>query len=190
MKHDLASLKAALTRAPATVIDTTLIRRVEYLALIKYTPANWLYTSGRANRYNPPGVHCVYFGTDSAVVRSEYEEMWKGLEGEHQPATEYKASVKLHRVLDLTDPATLTWLGVTEDDLFAPWRFSKDATVTQLIGLAVYETGLFSAIRYPSNAIHDLEKAGANVVIFRDCVKAPDSVLILGNALDPLQKWP
>ena len=81
MTGDLASLKAALPSAPALSMKARLIRRVEYMALASYNPPNWLYTSGKPKRYNPAGVHCVYFGTDVTVTRSEYDQMWKGLAG-------------------------------------------------------------------------------------------------------------
>jgi hypothetical protein len=97
LTHDLASLKAALPTAPALAMKARLTRRVEYLALARYDPPNWLYTSGKPKRYNPAGVHCVYFGADAKVTRAEYEEMWKELQGANQPATEFIAEVCLER---------------------------------------------------------------------------------------------
>ena len=149
MKHDLASLKAALKAAPARAVKTKLFRRVEFIALVSYNPPNWLYTSGKPQRYNPAGVHCVYFGGEPNVTRTEFEEIWQGLKAADQPATDFSAAVDLHRVLDLTLDATLNALKVDAKDLFKSWRRARRPTLTQLIGQAVNVTGLFSAIRHP-----------------------------------------
>jgi len=158
--------------------------------LTKYAPPNWLYTSGKSNRYNPAGVNCVYFGETREVVQAEYDGMWQGLAGENQPVTNYFAAVDLRRVLDLTDAATLKALNMDEKDLFKNWRRAKRPTQTQLLGQAVEETGLFSAIRYPSKAASVRKQQGVNFVIFQKCVQSPDSVSILGPSKKPLQKWP
>lgn len=186
MTHTLESLKAALQPAPALALKAKLTRRVEYLALARYDPPNWLFTSGKPKRYNPAGVHCVYFGTDANVTRAEYDEMWKGLQGANQPTLEFVAEVSLQRVLDLASPTTLKALKLDAKELFKNWRRANHPTLTQLLGLAVNEDKSFSAIRYPSAA----GGQGVNLVIFRDCVSAPDFVKILGPTRKPLQKWP
>jgi len=190
LSHDLTSLKKALATAPAMTVKAKLFRRVEFLALVSITPPNWLYTSGKPQRYNPAGVHCVYFGADVNVTRTEFEGIWQGLKGANQPATDYGASVDLQRVLDLTSAATLKALKVNFKDLFKSWRRAKTPTLTQLLGQAVSESGLFAAICYPSKAAAGRGQAGVNFVVFRDCVKHPDSVEILGPTSKPLQKWP
>ena len=190
MKHDLASLKAALKTAPAIAAKAKLFRRVEFAALVTYNPPNWLYTSGKPQRYNPAGVQCIYFGEDANVTKSEFDDIWKGLKGADQPATDFSAVVDLQRVLDLTNVATLKVLKIDTKDLFKNWRRAKYSTLTQLIGQAVNETGLFSAIRFPSKAAAGRGQAGVNFVIFPDCVRSPDSVEILGPTSKPLQKWP
>ncbi len=81
-------------------------------------------------------------------------------------------------------------LGLDTKELFTNWRRSKKPTLTQLLGQAVNETGLFSAIRYPSKAAAAHGLAGTGFVMFRDCVRAPDWVRILGPASKALQKWP
>jgi hypothetical protein len=99
--------------------------------------------------------------------------------------------VALGRVLDLTSPATLKVLSMDSKDLFENWRRrTKTPTTTQLLGQAVNETRLFSAIRYPSKAAISLNLTGINYVIFQDCVVSPDSVQVLGSTIKPLQSWP
>ena len=112
-----------------------------------------------------------------------------GRPGTDQPVTAYYPAVALHRVLDLTDDVTVEALRVDRKDLFTNWRTSKKPTLTQLLGQGVNETGLFSAIRYPSKAAAAHGQVGINFVIFRDCVRAPDSIRILGRTSKPLQKW-
>ena len=151
---------------------------------------NWLFTSGRPNRYNPANVNCVYFAEAKEVAQAEYDNYWKGTAREDQPVTTYYAEIVLYRVLDLTDDATLNALKVEPKDLLKNWRRAKLRTLTQLFGQAVNETGLFSAIRYPSKAAAGRKQTGTNFVIFKDCVRSTDSVRILGPTSTPLQEWP
>lgn len=190
MKHDLESLKRALARAPARSLKARLSRLVPFGRVVENSPPDWLYTSGKPNRYNPAGIQCVYFGETKEVAEIEYENQFAGVLARHQAVTVYHADADLRRLLDLTDPATLNALKVDQKELFQNWRRAKRPTVTQLLGKAVNETGLFSAIRYPSAAAVKRNRAGANIVIFRDCVRKPDSVEICGPTRKPLQRWP
>jgi len=165
-----------------------LARLVPQLAL--GASPNWLFTSGKPNRYNPAGVNCVYFAETRNIAQAEYDDYWKGLAGANQPVTTYFADVRLQRVLDLTNKATLKALGVDAQDLFKNWRRAKHPTLTQLLGQALSETGVFSAIRYPSKAAAGRGHGGINLVIFQDCVRSPDAVRILGPDSKPLQEWP
>ena len=151
MKHDLASLKAALAAAPAVPVKANKLSRLVPQLALGASP-NWLFTSGKPNRYNPAGVNCVYFSEKRDIAQAEYDDYWKGLAGANQPVTTYFAEARLQRVLDLTDKATLKALGVDAKDLFKNWRRAKHPTLTQLLGQAVSKTGNFSAIRYPSKA--------------------------------------
>jgi len=184
LKHDLDTLKIALGSAPGAAIRAELIRLVPFVDLVRHNPPNWLYTSGKPNRYNPHGVECIYFGASREVAQAEYDSMWQGMLGEHQPVTTFFADVKLKRVLDLTHAATLKAMKIDAKGLFKNWRRAKHPTLTQLLGQAVNAKD-FSAICYPSATAN-----GVNFVIFRDCIRSPDSVRILGPTKKPLQKWP
>jgi hypothetical protein len=188
LKHDLASLKTALAAAPSVTVKTKLTRLVPQLDL--GASPNWLFTSGRANRYNPANVEGVNFSETREVAQAEYDDYWKGLAGKNQPVTTFYGEAVLHRVLDLTAIATLKFLKVDAKDLLKNWRRARQKTVTQLLGQAVNETGLFSAIRYPSKAAVNRGQPGTNLVIFRDCVHPPNLVRILGPTNSPLQEWP
>ncbi len=190
MKHDLPSIKAVLAIARPLALKEQLSRLVPFLDLVAYSPPNWLYTSGKPNRYNPAGIHCVYFAEARSVAQGEYDSIWQGLRGKDQPVTTYTAEVSLKRVLDLTRANVRKALLLTDQELFKSWRRARHPTLTQLIGQAVSETTLFSAIRYPSKAAAASGQPGINLVIFRDCVRSPESVRILGPSAKPLQEWP
>jgi RES domain-containing protein len=186
LKHGLETLRIALESAPGIGVKAELSRLVPFVDLASNDPTNWLFASGKPNRYNPAGVECVYFGETREVAQAEYDSMWKGVPASHQPVTTFFADVSLKRVLDLMDAATLRVMKVDAKELFKKWRRARYPTLTQLLGQAVNDIHDFSAIRYPSAAL-----AGhANLVIFRDCVRMPDSVRILGPTRKPLQKWP
>jgi RES domain-containing protein len=190
VKHDFASLRLALSKAPARAIKAQLVRLVPFQHLVSVDPPDWLFTSGKPNRYNTAGVECVYFGESKDVAELENEDQFSGLFGKRQPVTIYYANVVLNRVMDLTDSQTLRALKLDVTELSKNWRRTKAPTSTQLLGKAVSETAHFSAIRYPSQAAAKHGRTGANYVIFRDCVQSPDSVVILGPTRRPLQKWP
>lgn len=187
MKPDLDTLKAALLKVSGAPLKKRLTRLVPQLHL-KPNP-DWLFTSGKPNRYNPAGVECIYFSESPETARAEYESGWTSQILADQPVTTFHATADLRCVLDVSDPATLRQLGLKRSDLTAPWRLAGSPTLTQLLGQAVSETGLFSAIRYPSAVKKGGRSAGMNVVIFKDCVQAPDGVEVRGDTATPLQKW-
>src|SRR5439155_4872584 len=107
-----------------------------------------------------------------------------------QPFVTYFAEAHLRRVLDLCSAETLNALGLSARDLAVPWVGARRPKVTQLLGEIVSHEGLITAIRFPSDAARSKRFSGANVVIFRDCVRRPDYVRILGPGKKPLQRWP
>ena len=185
--RDADHFVTALPTVPVRELKTTLVRRVPLLAMAESSLLDFLFTSGKAYRLNPRGVACVYFAEDEATAAAEYERHTMRL---GQPFATYFASVRLRRVLDLCDIGTLSELGLIAGDLQAPWVGARKPTVTQCLGEAVSRQAGISAIRFPSDAAHKRGFSGANVVIFRECVKHPDHVHILGPTRKPLQKWP
>ncbi len=178
----------ALTKAPEFSVAGQFARLVPHLDL--GASPNWLFTSGKPNRYNPAGIDCIYFGETAEVAEAEYNTRWKNIPGADQPVTRFYAELKLKHVLDLTDDDTLKILTLTEKELFANWRRAKRPTATQLLGLAVEETRWFSAIRYPSAPASSRAIKGRNIVIFRKCLDKRESVRILGPKDNILQSWP
>ena len=176
-----------LPAAPTRELAATLVRRVPLLAMIESAPLDFLFTSARAYRFNPRGVECVYFAEEEVTAAAEYE---LHNPGRYEPFVTYFAEVRLGRVLDLCDAATRAAVGMSVEDLHAPWVGARAPTPAQLLGTAVNAHSVVAAIRFPSVAAQSRGFSGANVVIFRDCVQHPDAVHILGPTRKPLQKWP
>lgn len=179
----------ALQAVPVIELCGTLARMVPLGDLMKNSPPDFLFTSGKPNRYNPAGIECVYFSEDDATARLEYERQWANLRAGKQPVVTYFAEVRLRRVLDLGSRKTLEILKLKASDLHKSWRGADKPTLTQLLGEAVSEHSRISAIRYPSDAARAAALTGCNVVIYRNNVKRPDSVRILGPDKKPLAKW-
>ena len=186
----LAAIKQKLDSAPSVAVRGTLVRLVPLVPLIKHQPLDWLFTSGKPNRYNPAGIECLYFAEREATARAEYEHYWTGLVGEKQPLVTYYAEVYLDQVLDLTSTRTVRAIGIKPADLFVDWRRAKRLTLTQLIGQAVNECSSFSAVRYASKAAKEAGLIGTNIVVFREKLHHPNSVRILGPTKRTLQSWP
>jgi len=148
---------------------------------------DYLFISGKPNRFNTAGVNCVYFAEDEPTAAVEYERHTRPLK---QPFATYFAEVEFAAVLDLCSPTTAKALGLTARDLQANWVRAKRPTATQLLGEAVSQQIRIAAIRFPSDAARKNGFTGANVVIFYDSMLSPDYVHILGPTRKPLQEWP
>ena len=82
--------------------------------------------------------------------------------------------VELHKVLDLTDPATLELLGIRREELVSPdWR------LTQELGRKIREAG-FEAALVPSAAT-----SGTNLALFLDRLQPASSVQL--SDLEPIE---
>lgn len=188
--RDWPAIIKALELVPVIELCGTLARLVPLGDLVKNSPSDFLFTSGKPNRYNPAGIECVYFSEDEATARLEYARQWANLRASKQPIVTYFAEVRLRRVLDLTSRKTLEALKLKSRDLHRTWRGADRPTVTQLLGEAVSEHSRIPAIRYPSDAAKTTGRSGCNVVIYRSNVRRPNSVRVLGPDKKPLGKWP
>ena len=182
-------IESALRRVPVRAVKATLVRCVALQPLIADGMPDYLFTSGRTNRYNPCGVRCVYFSEDEATARLEYVRRFGTGQSALQPLGIFFAEVSLARVIDLEDADTRDALGIAARELSATWQRAKSPTRLQRLGLAT-SRGAAVAIRFPSDAARVCGTTGFNVVIFGDCVQHPDAVHILGPTRKPLQKWP
>jgi RES domain len=184
------SIRAALAGAPVRPLQATLVRCVALLPLTAAGAPDYLFTSGRANRYNPAGVECIYFSEDERPARAEYARRFGVGAGALQPLGTYFAEVELAGILNLEALPTRNALRLTTRDLTGRWELARKTTRTQLLGLIVSQQQAIAAIRFPSDATRAAGFAGFNVVIFRGSVRRPDFVRILGSTRKPLQEWP
>ena len=161
-------------------------RIVERRVLESRRPPDFLFTSGRPNRYNPAGVECVYFSADGATAGAEFDRYWQ--ERTTQRLLYFcRASA---RVLDLTDVAVRDMLGLREAELFNPWRLAMAPTATQQVGAVVAGQRRFAGVRFPSDAARERGFAGSNLVFFRSAVAAPARIEVLDDMGQLLQAWP
>lgn len=184
---DLEAIVRALEVVPTVELRRTLVRRVPLTPLIESDAVDFLYTSGRPNRFNPPLVQCIYFAEDERTAEAEYQ---RHNVRRHQPFATYFGKVNLRYVIDLCSPATLAALEMEEADLQAVWIGKSKLVATQILGQALNEQTKIAAVRFPSEAARAAGFAGANVVILKESVRRPDAVRILGLAKNQLQKWP
>jgi RES domain-containing protein len=187
---DPDAICAVLATVPVRRLKATLVRRVALDPLIEGGGPDFLFTSGRANRYNPAGVACVYFSEDERTARAEYDRRAARRSKGHQPLGTFFADVDLGKVLDLVDDSARKAVGLSAKDLGAHWHRARRPTKSQLLGMAVSCQTSIAAIRFPSDAARATGFTGFNVVIFRHCLRRPDYVRILGATKRPLQKWP
>jgi RES domain-containing protein len=192
VKPDLIYLTEALKTVPTHPVKGTLARMVPFKDLSTYSPPNWLFTSGKPNRYNPAGVNCVYFAETDVVAKYEYEDLWKKISATHQPVVTFYAEIELSCVIDLADKAVLNALKLEVAELFEPWCMATTPTSTQFLGQAVNNYQRISAIRFPSKAAADQGHTGYNMVFFQNNILfSPDFVRILGpDKSKSLQAWP
>jgi len=168
--------------------DSTVVRCVALLPLTARGTPDYLFASGKANRFNPSGIACVYFSEDEKTARAEYGRRLGP--AAPQPLGTFFAAVRLRKVLDLADSKVCAALGLTRREMSVAWPMARKPTRTQQLGVAISQQKVISAIRFPSDAARTAGFSGFNIVIFRDCVHTPDFVKILGPTRKALQKWP
>ena len=108
---------AALKKLTPVMVTSTLARCVPRDSLETHLPVDFLFTSGKAGRYNPAGLNCIYFSENAVVAVREYERRVSTLPGPMKPFVTYYAEVHLS-VLDVENAAVLKALDLEENDLF------------------------------------------------------------------------
>ena len=117
----VAAFLKNLAALPELWVEACFVRCVDRDALEGSQPPQFLHTSGKPNRYNPAGIHCIYFSENLEIAVVEFSRYL----GEFPPApfTTYFADAKLN-CIDLGDADTLHILKLARADLHASWRFS------------------------------------------------------------------
>jgi hypothetical protein len=186
-RYDIAEI---LTRVRTCSIEAIVVRCVPQINFMEHKPPVYLFTSFRRGRCNPTGVACIYFSEDEETADAEYRSLWAGTEAENQPKLIFRANIRLSRVLDLGMSDVRESFGISDRDLFDPWRRIKDDTLLQAIGRSINEQTNIAAMRFQSNAARQYGFDGWNIAIFKETLRSPEKVTILGNTNVPLESWP
>lgn len=188
MDDGIQDILSRLKQVPVRRLRHTLVRCVELSSLMEDGKPDFLFTSGKRDRYNLDGIQCIYFAEDEETARAEHRCQDHPAQG-FRPLCMFFADASLN-VLDLTMRSVRKALALTDKDLRAPWERVRHPTRTQLLGTAISKQRKLAAIRYPSDAARAHGFRGQNVVIFRACVRRPSFVRVLGERKKPLQCWP
>jgi RES domain-containing protein len=180
------TLTERLGRIRPIKVNSIWVSATPFFELSRNHPPDWLCTSGKAGRYNLKNIACIYFAENDRTAKAEH---FCNDDKGRQPLVYYNVEVSLKHVLDLTDPKKLKALHLAKSNLFEKWEV-KDGVPTQFVGEAVADTQFFCAILFPSAAAKEAGFRGKNLVVFRDSVKRPDFIRVLGPTKRPLQKWP
>jgi RES domain-containing protein len=181
-----AALRERLDKIRPSKINSIWTSATPFVELCRNNPPDWLYCSCKPARYNPKNIACVYFADGGRTARAEHA---CNEESDLQPIVFFTAKVQLRHVLDLTDSKILKTLGLKKSRLFEDWE-RKKVSATQLLGAAIAKHEKFNAIIFPSAAAKEAGFTGKNIVIFRDSIRRPDSIQIVGPTKKPLQRWP
>ncbi len=172
----LLPVLAGLTGRPLTV---TAVRAVPLRPFVTYVQRegrpNLRFMSGTRNRFNLADTPCLYVAEDDETARVELRH---GFEDLTLDEAVFHVKCELTSVLDLTDAEVRAALRLTDKDLFAPWETAKRATATQRLGELVLRGGRYNAIRFPSNAMRAVGKAGVNLVIAEMAALDPAKVKV------------
>jgi RES domain-containing protein len=134
-------------------------------------------------RFNAPGSFPAVYGSSTpelAMSESLAYQRRAGLPVEQALPLVFKAiSVKVMRLFDLTEPATLDLIGLTAAQLRAePWWIARahgQESLTQAVGRAAYDCRI-QAIAAPSAHATD---HGHNIVVFPDHLRPPSRIDVL-----------
>jgi hypothetical protein len=152
-------------------------------AVVTRLSPNLLYAGGPTlvgGRYTPVGgPEALYLGSSERVANAKRSsglaELFPGRP--LPPKTVFQARVIIKRALDLSVEAIQMELGTNDLELNSPWRPISNPP-THILGLAIHQIGLFSAIRYRSTK----ESRGYCVVIFPDRLTSGESVEVVDPA--------
>jgi RES domain-containing protein len=162
-------LAAALAALPGQPFQGVLYRAIFLEALFGFHQQRSspqpqpLYSLGspmHGARYTPRGgMATLYMAEDQATALAEAHRVGAvigratGSKAQpHRPTVLVSAVVRLENVVDLVAVETQEALGTTESELTRPWRLAqrRGPVPTQELGAAVFTSGRFQALRYPS----------------------------------------
>ena len=153
------------------------------------TSRKYLFTSGNRNRCNPAGVFCIYMADDRTAALVEYDKYYTDL-GNVEPCVLYTGRLTSAAMIDLEDPAMRNHFGLTDADFLTSFRTNPAEAPLEKLGRAIARQTKISAIRFPSDAMHAQSQDGYNIVVFKEALKNPDRLQIIGPNDDVLEDWP
>lgn len=190
-----------LVRAPRIRIAGTVHRAVyaKYLDPAVYSPPQPLYYLGSlaGGRFTPRrGPAGLYLSFDSATPMAElrtviFHDGVPEPDTSHDPVLVVAVKIAVGRVLDLTEAAVRTVVGLRKSDLFCDWERGQEDYLsergpmppTQILALAAHATGEFAGIKYPSARA----PFGSNLVVFPDRLDPARGDLI--DVVDPRGRY-
>jgi RES domain-containing protein len=142
-------------RVVATSSLLGLVRGENGLPEVTRVHPNLLFAGGPrrvGGRYTPmEGPDTLYLASSERAANAEWkaglQALFPGVE--YPPKTVFATKVNLTRVLDLSTDEIQRALRTNSAELAQPWK-ARNGPVTQRLGLACFESGRFSALRYRS----------------------------------------
>lgn len=194
-------LAVVLKKIPSQTLTRNMHRAVDLDKLLSIIPPQPLFALGpglQGQRFTPKGgPAALYVSEHLTMAFYEANGLFANqaaLALQSAPATViFTLRVHLERVLDITDIETQRLLGTTEAELTSAFRWQQlvGASIpTQILGDVVFASGLFQAIRYPSNLDRDQVRREANLVIWTDRLIAPSFIEVLDTSGKFCQRIP
>jgi RES domain-containing protein len=183
------ALIAALKGVATIRLDKILVRNVPFFSLIRQRPLQFLFSSGKPNRFNLEGTNCLYLSEDQRTAFTEWSQPLTGVVPV-APYTTFFVRVRIGLVLDICDRKTCAALKLSQAEIFANWRNAPRYTETQELGETVGTNTHVVAIRFPSYAAKKDNFLGVNVVIFRDKIVFPDAVEVFEEHEEVVERLP
>jgi RES domain-containing protein len=142
-------------RVVATSSLLGLVRGENGLPEVTRVHPNLLFAGGPrrvGGRYTPmEGPDTLYLASSERAANAEWkaglQALFPGVE--YPPKTVFATKVNLTRVLDLSTDEIQRALRTNSAELAQSWK-ARNRPVTQRLGLACFESGRFSALRYRS----------------------------------------
>jgi len=136
-------------------------------------------------RFNAAGSFPMVYGSTTpelAMIESLAFQRRAGLPVEHAMPLVFKAiSVKVERLLDLTNRDLLAAVGLTQGDLAEAWwqaRSRGEEAITQAVGRATHASRL-QALQVPSAHCSD---RGTNILLLPDHIEPPSELKVLRHS--------
>lgn len=139
---------------------------------------------GYGGRYNPKGIHALYVAEDPVTGLAENRLIVSPQSSPlYRPATRILLALeyRLQRVLDLSEARVLQSLSSSYQELTGDWEpyaYQGQTAPTQQLGAAVFASGHFEALRYPSAQ----NRQQHNLVVFKERLLPHSHVRVMDSS--------